>query len=325
MPLLGLPRQSSAFVTSGGVVRRKKSIYARRIQRSWRRYKSRASRFRGPSRARAEATMAVSKAMANYAENKFQGSKINALMPVSKPAGTQPIKYHFINTSKSIAGLLPEFANPMNLFRYERGDGAGDRDGDYLYVRNSALTLQVQANSIDDDVGTANGLNNDLQFRMMIVKSNKKYQPFASTADPGNNLFLSVENKPFGYDQTGQNTFDYMVQPINKRRWIVYCDKKFTLSPPCVAWDSSATATTINASSGKYNHSKTLRFNCNVNKKCYFDTDAVGDNAVPTNVDGDWFIILQGVRSAYNATGATAPSNRAYTLTINGCTTARDS
>jgi len=187
------------------------------------------------------------------------------------------------------------------------------------------LTISVQALAIEDNLGTANGLNNDLQFRMMIVKANKKYQPFASLADPGQNLFLSVENRPFGYDQTGQNAFDYMVQPINKRKYIVYCDKKFTLSPPSIAWDSQETLTTMNASTGRFPHSKLIRFNCNVNKKCYFDTEATGDLATPTNVDSDWFIILQGVRSTYNATGVTAPSNRAYSLSINGCTTARDS
>lgn len=273
------------------------------------------------SRKRYSKNRAVSRQQATYGENKFKGSNNSCLTPVPKPAGSQPLTYVFQNASNSIAGVLPEFTNAraMGLYSFPKGDDNNERNGDYMYIRQSYLKLEVQMLPVDTDQLPAT-LNATTDFRLMIVKANRKYNPLTKFPDPGQKLFLDTENNGFGYDDTTASSFEYMNQPINKRDFIVYADKRFTLSPPSVVLDDSTTNELVSLQNPRFSTKKQFNIKLPVWKKCHFDNDL----SVPDNMDGQWLLICQAIPSAYCDATATAPP-RNWVLSSYGTTSARDS
>lgn len=268
------------------------------------------------SRKRYTVAREVSKQLANYGENKFQGFSGSCLPPTPKPAGAQPLTYVFLNAGETIAPL-PEM-NPMNLFQFKQGDANTERNGDNMYIRQSYLKMEVQMLPINTDL-TPQSLNATTDFRLMLVKANRKYNKFGKFPDPGQKLFLNTQNDSFGYDGTTATPFLYMNQPINKRDFLVYCDKKFTLSPPSVILDAGNNDIT-NVQNPKYAIKKQFNLKLPVWKKCHFDNDL----DTPDNLDTQWMLIVQAVPSAYCDAIDTAP-NKNWVLSCYGTTTARDS
>lgn len=279
-----------------------------------------------PSRARVStkrmtAAKSVSKALANFSENKFQGAVVNCSLPVPKPTGTQPISYHFFNAGNQLTGnMATEFATPqgpLNLFTFEQGDDNDQRTGNYMYVKKSHMKLEIQ---MLPSVGiTPNpGLNSTVDFRLIVVKANRKYNELGNSPDAGNSLFINTQNQDFGYDSTVANTFLHMSQPINKRKWLVYRDQKFTLSPPATESASGVPGEVTNAAFSKYPVKKMVSFNLPVWKKTHFNNTTF----VPDNLDTQWLMILQACPTSYCADGVTAPRN--YRLNILGTTSCAD-
>lgn len=296
-----------------------RKVAASKIQRAFRSYKSRPSRLR-VSTSRATVTKMIARSINNLAENKFQGYTGDCLLPQTKPAGTQPISYHLLNTGGAITSL-PLFV-PMNLYNFPQGDSNTQRNGNYLYLKKTHIKLEVQmlTTSVAAPLQT---LNSVTDFRLMVVKANRKYNKLGSSPLPDNSLFLNTQNDQFGINDTGSTTFVNMQQPINKRKWLVYMDKRFTLSPPAKeAIDSAPEEWAFNAANPKYPVKKFISLDLPIYKKCHFEegTD------VPDNVDTQWLFILQGVRSNYcaQAGGTPVAAPRDYRLNIVGTTSAGD-
>lgn len=297
------PGRRSAYVPGTRRTYRKKMSYAAtRIQRAYRRYKYQ------------KVDKRIQKVLNSTGENKFQGFSGACLPPVPKPAGTQPISYHFLNSGVSLAASLPEYATPMSLFRFPQGDGPTERNGNSLYIKQSYIKGEIQMLPVIGDASMTN--NSAVEFRMLLVKANRKYNPLYVSPDPGGSLYLDTQNSEFGYDGTVASTFLNMNQPINKRRWVVMCDKKFTLSPPSVILDQ---VSDVSLQNPKYAIKKRFRLKLPVFKKCHFAGNSANS---PENVDTQWLFILQAVNSAYCNVGTTAPRN--YALNIYGTTTASD-
>lgn len=106
-----------------------------------------------------------------------------------------------------------------------------------------------------------------------------------------------------------------MCQPINKRQWLVYKDKTFTLSSP-ISQDQTPA---INASTMKYPSRKLFNITLPIMKKVTF---AEGPLNVPKNVDTQWLIILQGIIEGTCGYGGEAPRN--YAVNVLGTTSALD-
>lgn len=271
------------------------------------------------SRKRYTVAREVSKQLSNYAENKFQGFAGSCLAPQPKPAGSQPITYKFLNAGESMAGILPEFATPMDLFKFPQGDQNDQRQGNNMYIRQSYLKMEIQMLPVNV-TSLASTLNATTEFRLMVVKANRKYNKFGKFPDPGQRLFLNTQNDAFGYDSTTASVFLNMNQPINKRDFLVYCDKKFTLSPPTAVLDDDTTGNFSNVQNPRYAIKKQLNVKLPVWKKSHFDNDS----NTPDNLDTQWMIIVQAVPSAYCDAVSTEP-NRNWALTVYGTTSARDS
>lgn len=278
-----------------------------------------------PSRARVSkkrmtAAKSVSKALANFSENKFQGITIDCSIPVGKPAGTQPISYHFFNTGNQLTGpMATEFAapqGPLDLFTFAQGDANDQRTGNYMYIKKAHMKFEIQ---MLPEIGlTPTQLNSTLDFRLMIVKANRKYNELGNSPDAGLSLFLTTQNDEFGYDSVAAQAFPYMAQPINKRKWLVYRDQKFTLSPPATESASGVPGEVTNAAFSKYPVKKMVSFNLPVWKKTHFNNA----NNVPDNLDTQWLIILQACPTSYCSPNALAPRN--YRVNILGTTSCAD-
>ena len=274
------------------------------------------SRYRA-SPARGKQTLYLERALRNFAGRKYQGYTGDCLMPVSKPAGTQPISYHFYNSGKQLGANLPEY-NPMNLFKFAKGDANDERVGNYMTISKSHIKMEIQTLPLD----SVNVLGQPvIQFRLMVIKANRKFNSLGSSPDPGESLFLNTQNEQFGYDGTTATTFLNFAQPINKRKWLVYRDQRFKLSCPSETLDSTASER-VQGSFPKYNTKKYIEFDLPVHKKCHFvDSEDEFEN-VPENLDSQWLIILQAANGSYCTVGTTAPRN--YAVNMLGTTSAYD-
>lgn len=285
--------------------------------------KSLPSRLR-VSTTRAIVTKEVSKQQANYGENKYQGFKNFCRVPVPKPAGSQPLTYVFYNSGNALTALT-EY-NPMDLYKFVRGDESTERTGNYMYIRQSTINFEVQMMPISGTTEETSTFLPQVDFRVLLVKGNRKYDALGKFQDPGSSLFLDSFNTSFGYDNTSFQTYEYMNQPVNKRNWLVYKDAKFTLNTPVVESQIEGEPNSIhnNALSTKKTK-QNFRFKLPIFKKCHFVNNDLNPEAnVPDNCDTQWLLIVQAcyTNHCYDPSG-NGPRN--YRVNVLGTTTARDS
>ncbi|AXQ66380.1 MAG: putative capsid protein [Cressdnaviricota sp.] len=309
------PGRKSAYVKGT----RKKSTYKRSSNLPSR------ARF---SSSRLAISKQISKALRNVTENKFQGSTLIDQDPIASPNGN-PISYHFFNSGSIIPGPNYSEFTAQKLFTFPQGIENDERQGNYMFIKKSHISMEVQA--LPDNqkqIGNDNFAQPILEFRLMVVKANRKYNELGTSPDPGSSLFLNTENNKLGYDTTGQPTFYYVNQPINKRKWLVYKDVRFKLSPPVLNQDMAIPApqVRVNAAYDKYPTKKLFRWNLPVFKKTHFtnnNTPALPSDNTPDNLDTQWLTILQCVKGSYGLEGSTRPTN--YSVNILGSTIAQDS
>jgi len=245
------------------------------------------------SRKRTALTKAVSKVLEDNAENKFKGFEVECSPPVPIPAGVQPISYHFFNTGRPLTVALPEFS-PLDMFKFPQGTGQSERIGNSMYIKSGMIHMNIQTLPLTE-LGTITGDQPLIEFRLMMVKANRKYNALGSFPDPGESLFLTPGNNSFGYDDT-QATHNFKLQPINKRKWLVYRDQRFTLSYPVV--DQRLVGTPgfqVNNAYSKYPTSKTLKLQLPVNKK----TNFTNTSNHPEDLDTQWLIMLQAIHPSF--------------------------
>jgi len=269
------------------------------------------------SRKRTSMTTAISKAISNNSENKFRGSEIECATPVEIPSGAdQPISYHFFNSGPTLAVALPEF-KMLNMFEFKQGTGNSERVGNSMYIKNGYVNMNIQTLPMTE-IGTISGDQPLIEFRLMVVKANRKYNPLGDFYSPGKTLYLTPGNNTFGYEDS-QNTHNFKLQPINKRKWLVYRDQRFTLSYPVV--DQRIVGTPgyqVNNSYQKYSTSKTCKIKLPVMKKTHFNNTTNN----PDNLDTQWLIILQAMHPSFCTMNSRRPEN--YVVNINSTTVAQD-
>jgi len=303
-----MPGKRSAYVPGTSTKTRRK-VAATKIQRFWRK-RNVPSRLR-VSTTRTAQTRMVSRVLSNISENKYAGFTGECLVPVNKPSGLQPIKYLFYNTGHEITAL-PEF-NHMSLFRFAQGDSNIQRTGDYMYIKSTKINMEIQVLP-QQGVSQGEDLQGVIEFRVMCVKANRKYNPLSSFSDPGGSLFLTNVNGKFGYDSTVPTTHQNFQQPINKRQWLVYCDKRFSLSPPSID-ASSIGGERIQSRVQNLKTKKYINLSLPCFKKCHFNNDTGVAVNTPDNFDSQWLIIIQAVRGSYCVDTTRVPDNWRVNMT----------
>ena len=262
----------------------------------------------------------TAKVMKNISESKYAGVRKDCLETVAKPFGTiRPMSYIFLNSGSSIQALHGEFDEPLNLFEFQKGNDGDERIGEYMYIRQSFLKIEVTAiPSVQLESNLDSYLNTPVRCRLMIVKANRKNNKYGLTPSPSASLFLDTQNNQFGYGETGGSINLLMKQPINRRKWLVYKDSTFTLTP-FVTEGTEEGETVIPAGRGYSS------YRCNVKlpiwKKTHFDATT----NVPDSVDSQWLIILQCVREAHCfASGDDAIRPQNIRMEVLGTTSAYD-
>jgi len=320
MPARRISRQALTYA-AGVKSSAKKSVAASTIQAAWRRRRNKPSRLYAGKRIYNQTRRITSAVMKNISESKYAGVRKDCLESVAKPLGTiRPMSYFFLNTGSTIAGLHPEFAIPLNLFKFKQGTDGDQRVGEYMYLKHCYLKMEVQCPPIDVDPSTSPGAysNAPLRCRLMVVKANRKNNKYGQSPAPASSLFIDTQNGQFGYDETTGSINLLMKQPINKRKWLVYKDTSFTLTPPLVT-DFAETLPVYAPGRGR------STYRCNVKLPIYKKTHFDDGTDTPDDVDTQWMIILQVCRETHcfeSGSTPVRPSN--INLEVLGTTSALD-
>jgi len=271
------------------------------------------------------------------AETKFQGYNSDTIVapyglqsanPLGKPGGTQPISYVCFNTGGPLqAAQGTNQWNDMDLFKYTVGDSSTQRDGNYLFIKGSTCKFQIQvlgaANTGTAGAGQNQGLNSPIEFRIMIVKANRKNNTLGQVPVLNQTLFLDTQNSEFGPGGTSASPYLYFNAPINTRRWLTYKDMKCTLQPAATDFNDQSINSSLNTSAQRYPAKKEFSIRLPVNKKVHY-----ADDNRPDSIDTQWLVVIQAVNSGYtlsNSTDwATIGSPRNYRVQALATTSALD-
>jgi len=279
------------------------------------------SRIRAPSKANYKIAKEVSRQLNKVAENRFVGVHKRCIQPVPKPGGgVAPATYVFYNSGTD----LPTAVDPSNLytamelFQYPQSTPpvVGQRIGRYLYVKHSHINFELQ---MLPTLGPSLGLlSNPVQFRFMCVKQRSNNVRLGNVHTPGDSLFLAADNKSIGYENTQAFSLEFNKQPINKRNWMVYCDKKFILAPPAAVLQDGAN-NSVETAGSKYPSNRHITMKLPVNKKVLYGLG--GEH--PLDFDSQWLFIVQAIPVA-NCVGTAEPPKN-WILNYTGTTVANDS
>lgn len=170
----------------------------------------------------------------------------------------------------------------------KQGDaGVRERTGNYVYLKKNHFTLEIDMKPASDNLA-ATPLT---EFRVVVCKQRRAVIPTGQAPSPQNTLFLNLDNSEFGYQTSNKNGTDLMRQPLNKRDWVIFTDKKFTLSaPPTVLAGSGLQPQTY---SQKYGSHKRMMFNMPFYKKTRYAPPAGGSLfSFPTDIDFHYGVFI---------------------------------
>jgi len=298
------PGKKSAYVPSG---RKRKTTKPSRLLSGKSTYK--------------QTRIITNNVMKNISESKYRGVRLDCIDTVPKPSGAlRPMSYILLNSGTNINPQFQDFQTPLNLFTFNQGTAGTERVGDYMYLKHSFLKLEIQALPYIVDGSTSDPyINSPVRCRLMVVKANRKNNKFGQSPSPGQSLFIGTENEEFGFNETNKSINLLMKQPINKRKWIVYKDTSFTLTPNAIGEIGTSLTNAYSPSGGKH------VYRCNQKLPVYKKTHFDNDTSLPNDIDSQWFIILQCVREAHcfiEGVGSLRPTN--IRMELLGTTSALD-
>lgn len=165
-------------------------------------------------------------------------------------------------------------SNPINGIQTSQGVAYNERIGNYLYFKKTHLTMRIEMTT-----GTSNP---PIQFRLIMFKIRRSVSPSGLTASWASDGFLSTDGFPFGHASSGITGLDLVMQPLNKRDWVIYKDTKFILQNYN---DVNLPPSTI------YNHypaSKEYQFNMPYYKKTYIPPSGLS----PSDLNFSYGVVL---------------------------------
>lgn len=246
--------------------------------------------------------------------NTFGETKLLGVQPVTQ-ANPQVIQagalgYKYISVLGS--GVPPTWTgvdHSLGSIEFAKGIDSRNRIGDYLFLKRTNLTFRIECTpGINDPYPT--------QFRVIVFKSRRAFQPAGTGSNPSLSLFLKENGDPFGHSTGGITSFDLMTQPLNKRGWYIISDKMFHLQPPntitqAVPVPGQDTFLTV---ASKYAFSKQWRMNLRHEIRTKYE------NALNQPTDYDFRYCVAIYAHAHNRQ---ADANK-WDITIRGTTSATD-
>lgn len=179
--------------------------------------------FSYPARLRAsKSTYTLNKMIARQI-NRFSETKLvqcaaqTETPPVAIQAGAQAyfIAYN-IGLNATTAGGIP-----VNGIEIVKGTNSFNRVGEYIFLKKTHWSLKLEMTNANTATPT--------QFRIMLVKLRRYNNPAGTSPALQDTLFIDSEGAKFGHATSGKTGIDLMLQPTNKRDWVVYRDFKCTL------------------------------------------------------------------------------------------------
>jgi len=249
----------------------------------------------------------VSRALDKVSENKIVAlTNVNEFTP-------SPIQSLAIATTKSFTlGNIPTpwtgstGLSSVGGMSFPQGDTHSDRNGKYIYLQKTRATLEI-------DMSTIPNFAPPTEFRVLCIKARRANNPSGITNRFDQTLFLDTAGNVQGHSSTGVNGTDLMCQPVNKKDWVVFHDKKFMLTNPQNIQDVSGTGI-HNVYAGKYPVFKRLIFNMPFNSKT--EVNPVSNR--PADIDYNYVIVVyaKGLGKDYLADK--------YECNLRGSTTFKD-
>ncbi len=235
------------------------------------------------SRINYQVARAVSSAMNKVSENKIVScTKVDEVGPAAIQTGSNVFTQAFTvgNTPTAwaaTAGLVPIGGMTMPL-----GDTHSDRNGKYIYLQKTHITMKI-------DMDSTTNFQFPCDFRVICFKSRRANNPVGLTNRYDTTLFLDTNGNEFGHATTGIVGTDIMLQPINKKDWVVRSDKRFTLSNPAISG-----STNLMGYSGKYAVNKTMTYDL----PYYAKTEIGAITAAPVDLDTNYVIVCYATMNA---------------------------
>ena len=166
---------------------------------------------------------------------------------------------------------------PLGGIVTQQGSSGVNRIGNYVYFKKTHVTMEVQC-----EFTTA--ARPPVEFRVVVCKAKMSAVPAGQTDLPQSTLFLNQSGEPLGYQTPNVNGSDLMLQPLNKREWVIKSDKKFTLSHP-MRTDSDGGQVGY---SGYYPMKKTFVLNLGYYKKTRINSAS----NTPEDLDCRWLVYV---------------------------------
>lgn len=287
MPLLSFAAAKKRTHVGGGGGGKKQMVLRFRSTRNskWRRAKRGLARFtRTRARRFSKSGYTLSRVLNSIAETKLLGlTPVNEGNPEAIQSGAIAQMY------RMCIGIHPAAwsGNWTDLggIAIAQGDGAGQRDGKYVYLQKTHLHVNI-------DMQFNQEVCPPIEFRVIVGKQKRAESPSGFTRDPATLLYLNNTGDAVGHVASGFNGSDLMLQPLNKKFFFIKSDRRFMLSSPL---PSSA-----GGYSGKYRTMKNMVFDLGYYKKTLYST---GTN-LPMDIDYSWFVLIYA-RSLDKDTAAT--------------------
>lgn len=226
---------------------------AHSTERSYK-YRGKPARFANSTR-RYKKNRRIAKGLRNFAETKLLATTPQQeVIPGPIQTGALAFYKAFVMDTRPAAWD----ANIVELggITHDQGTGGNQRVGNYVYFKKTHLSVQL-------DMNFASQPRPPCEFRCVVVKARQSVMPAGNTDNPATSLFLNNLGAPIGYTTAGVTGMDVMLQPINKRDWVVAKDFRFTLSAP---FKSDSDGGNVGYS-GKYPNRKSFFLNLGYWKK----------------------------------------------------------
>lgn len=165
---------------------------------------------------------------------------------------------------------------PLAGIALQKGDTNTERIGDYVNLQKTHFSLNI-------DMKWDNIVLPPMEFRIIHFRQRRQALPAGINPDPGVSLFLTTSGQQFGHNTDDINGTDLMLQPLNKRKWIIYRDQKMILQKPSKgqpAGDATGTPSTLIPVLQSYGYKSCYStvFNFNFKKKAKYTAANVPEN-----------------------------------------------
>lgn len=208
-------------------------------------------------------------------------------------------------------------------YSMERGDTSTTIDGNEVYFNSGKLNIQINTVNAMSNAGQVNDAVGPMKFRVIHVKAKK--DAAGTTPSISGQLFRDMVNDNAGLmsDMTGRQLFhDYA---INRQRWTVVNDKRFTLSQPVQpAYAGTSANQPVRNHSYPSQKNFTLYFDKPKKKLRMSEGDnLINNNREPNNYDFIHSIFVLCMREQINSADFSNTA-KCWTLTTQGQTTYRE-